>query len=256
MSWLNPLNKNQSKEISDLRDALKESIDTLRACQVSISLLSEEKRKLIAAGLAMQEELDNLKSSLAPLDTRNDLERYCDEHYPILPMLAYKNKRASFSKPISVFLNQLITPDSFEVVKIAKKLKKGTTIRENAVLVGNKVSSLITYTSDKNLTNSDDYYLYPEETAVLAKGDCEDHAYLTASLNKEIGIAYGFMGKIGHCFNVFVENGKLYILETTGSIGEVHEYSDTDTYKIHYILTKNKLYRVRYGVEFGELAGF
>jgi len=240
----------------ELRKSLNESMLLLNEVSKANIDLKSRNATLVAAGLQLQDEVDALKEGLAPFDTRTELEIFCDENYKSVPMVAYEGKRLHQDKPISVFLNQMITPDAFEVKKFKKGILEGSTLRERAVRVGNKVAKEFTWTSDSNLSTSGDYYLYPEEIIVTSKGDCEDHAYAVSSIDPRIGVAYGFMGEGGHAFNCFVENGKLYILETTANIGNVKEYDSQELYKIHFIITKNKLYQLKYGVSFGKIAGW
>ena len=191
-----------------------------------------------------------------PKENTTSLERYCNKTYMEIPNKAYESKRTWQTKPISVYINQFIEPDQFEVQRLRRKIPKGVTLREDAYNIGNKVAKSFVWTSDSNLDTSGDYYLYPEEIIVDKKGDCEDHSFTVSSLNPEIGVAYGFYKGGGHAFNVFMENGKLYILETTGNTGKIKLYKNQTDYVIHYIVTKDKTYRVKGGTEFGRIAGW
>lgn len=203
------------------------------------------------------EQLTELRKEINEKSEETELDKYCHEHFEEVPNSNYKSKRDVKSKPISVMINQFIVPNQFEVQKLRKKIPKGETTIQDATNIGTKVSKLLTWTDDKNLATSGDYYLYPEETIVLTKADCEDHSFLVSSLNTEIGVAYGFYNKtIGHAFNVFVDNNKLYILETTGDMTEIYEADKQDKYIIHFILTPTKTYSVKIGPSFGEIAGW
>jgi len=200
-------------------------------------------------------ELENLMTT-SKAKNLTELDKYCHKKYKIIANKAYMNKRRWQKLPISVLLNQFIVPNQFMVKKLRNKITKGVTIRNDALNVGNKIAKDFTWTSDSNLGNSTDYYLYPEEIIVTGKGDCEDHAFTVSSLNPEIGVAYGFYKGGGHAFNAFIENNKLYVLETTGSRAKIVEYAKQTDYVIHYLITENFTYRVKGGVEFGTIANY
>jgi intein/homing endonuclease/predicted transglutaminase-like cysteine proteinase len=90
--------------------------------------------------------------------------------------------------------------------------------------------------------------------------NCEDHAFIINSLLPfDVGVAYGFHGKTGHAFNVFVWRGELWIADGGLSSNRDHLYryaSDGHPYKIHYIITPEYTYMLKMGVEFGKLAGW
>jgi len=89
--------------------------------------------------------------------------------------------------------------------------------------------------------------------------NCEDHAFVLASaLPKKVGVAYGFYSNgVGHAFNVFVHNEELWIADTVTEKCILHRYaSDAHGYSIHYIITPEYTYMLKWGVEFGKLAGW
>lgn len=184
------------------------------------------------------------------------LEQYCKKNYKLIPKIAYQNKRKYNDKPVSVYLNELITPGAFEVDKLFSGVYPTGTNKAIAGVVGRKVARKLTWTSDSDFANSDDYYLYPSEALVQKECDCEDHAFVVASCHKELGVAYGFYDGGGHAFNVFVEDGKLYVLDTVGDSAYIEEYSSNSKYVIHYIITKNFTFEVKRGARFGEIAGW
>lgn len=173
---------------------------------------------------------------------------------------AYTQKRSINGAYYSVLLQQFIQPEQFEVQKLRNKLELTSDVFSNARLIGDWVARNITWTDDKNLAKSGDYYLYPEETIALKKADCEDHAYLVASLDPNIGIAYGFFedgdNRYGHAWNVIVEDTNLYNIETTGNTVEITLAETDRRYQCYFIVTKNGFYRLKGGVEFGYVASW
>lgn len=189
------------------------------------------------------------------------LEQYCLSKFVVVPNKAYKNKRAIASLSYPMSLNELITPNAWVVQNLSRQTFKNPDILNRVKSVGNVVAKFLTWTDDKNLSDSGDYYLYPAETITLKKGDCEDHAFVMASLLPEdLGVAYGFKKsgntKYGHAFNVFVKEGKLYTIDTVSDEAELREVDSTTPWIIHYIITPKYTFLVRGGVEFGQIAGW
>ena len=199
---------------------------------------------------AQDERIEELENPLTKLD------KYCLENFKKIPMIAYKQKREFRGVYYSIALNELITPNSYEVIKLKKGLSMQGTMLEVAERIGNRVAKTITWDSDNNLDKSGDYYLMPNETISRLKGDCEDIANVTSSMHEEMGMAYGWADGIGwHAFNVFVYNGMLYIMDNTGNYGKV-ALLDRSGYKIYYIVTMENSYQVDGSEIFGTVAGW
>lgn len=197
------------------------------------------------------------------LDIREDspLVTLCKKSYRRIPKIAYTNKRKTAGLSYSVYLNEMITPDAWTIQKQKNLLVLKGSSRDRIRNVGNRVAQILTWTDDKNLDTSGDYYLYPAETLTLLKGDCEDHAFVVASFFPEdFGVAYGFyddgVKRYGHAFNVFEDNGALWIADTVGGDCVMKQYSKDIPWKIHYILTKEHTFEVKRGVDFGTIAGW
>lgn len=193
----------------------------------------------------------------------NPLEEYCKEHYFQVTPFAYENKRKAFGQSYSVFLNELITPRSFEVQNFkGVNVKYSKNALEAARTVGDQVAKAFTWTDDKNLDSSGDYYLFPSEAIKLKKCDCEDHAFVVASTLPEVmGVAYGFWNhpngvREGHAFNVFIHEGELYVLDTVGDFARIKKADRQTEYDIYFIITERYTFRVKSGVQFGKLAGW
>lgn len=181
-----------------------------------------------------------------------------------IPDKAYTQKRNIKGKPITIFLNQMITPESYEVLAAKQILAQNISEFEGIKILGKELSKDFTWTDDKNLDVSGDYYLYPEEILVTKKGDCEDHAFCVSSFEPEIiGVAYGFFypkgkgesEKFGHAWNCALIDNELYNMETTGDTCELTKFWDTTSkYDAYFIITKKGTYEIKSGQEFGYLA--
>ena len=213
--------------------------------------------------------LHYLQKKLKITPDLTDVDLYCRSRYTETENKAYLNKRKVFGKYITVYLNELITPNSYEILRVKKDLKlENEDIYDRARLIGNKIAISLKWTSDKDMQDSNDFYLFPNETLKLKKADCEDHSFCTASFDRNISVAYGFYNKkgyrgydrgTGHAFNTFIWNNSLYILETTGNVAKIHKYEPkklTEQYHICFIVTPTKTYNLDGTVEFGRLAGW
>jgi len=195
-----------------------------------------------------------------------DIDIFCKATYKEIPNIVYKNKMKFNGVYYSVYLNELIIEKAYEVLKLKSQVQKMNDRYAQFKRYGDKIAEITTWTDDKNLDKSGDLYLYPSQIVALKKGDCEDITALTASMDLEIGMCWGFYypetfktnpkNSFGHAFNCFVLEGKLYILECTGDESVIEEYTGQDHYTINYIITKNNTYVVDGSVQFGELAGW
>jgi hypothetical protein len=191
----------------------------------------------------------------------NALEDYLSKKYPQIDNIRYNQKRKIAGKYFAVELNQFITPGQFSVQKYKKQIKLSGSLFTDAKLIGDTVSKDLTWTDDKNLDTSGDYYLYAEEILCTKKGDCEDHSFLVSSLMPEIGVAYGFLlnekgERIGgHAFNIFTYADTLYILDTVGNSAVIQNFNG-QYYSINYIITPTKTFVLDSSVSFGSLAGW
>ncbi|MGB4087442.1 transglutaminase domain-containing protein, partial [Methanothrix sp.] len=94
-------------------------------------------------------------------------------------------------------------------------------------LIWDYVTRSIDYVTDKSAFGLEDLWLFPEETLMLGKGDCEDTSFLLASLLLASGISEQcvrvVMGRVaspagayGHAWVVYqCESGQWCLLETT-----------------------------------------
>lgn len=192
------------------------------------------------------------------IETDTPLETYLKEQYGTTRDIAYEQKRSIKGVSYAVSLNELITPNSFAVKKFMKNAAVTGKVAMDAMTQGTRIAKYLTWTDDKNLDKSGDYYLYPNESLAVKNCDCEDHAFVTSSCLPEVGVAYGFLGNGGHAFNVFLADGKLYVLDTTADTAIIKEYKgpDLNGYRIHYIITPRYTFQLIGGTKFGVIAGW
>ncbi|MCX6677154.1 MAG: transglutaminase-like cysteine peptidase [Methanothrix sp.] len=89
------------------------------------------------------------------------------------------------------------------------------------------VANSVQYITDKNLFGLEDFWLFPEETLVLHKGDCEDTSFLLATLLLAGGVSEHCVrvvlgristpdGSFGHAWVVYQnESGRWCLMEST-----------------------------------------
>jgi hypothetical protein len=186
-----------------------------------------------------------------------DLELYLKKHYPRMPNVAYAQKRSIKEASYSIFLNELIQPNAYEVKKFRKTCLLSDDRLQRIRSTGNKVAQYLTWTDDANLATSGDYYLFPAEALTIKDCDCEDHAAVVSSLlPNDVASAWGFYKEGGHCFNVAVIEGKLYVIDTVGNTVVIKQYEGQSDYSINYIVTQRYTFVLDGTVSFGSIAGY
>lgn len=106
-------------------------------------------------------------------------------------------------------------------------VREAGTFDLRAWTIWNYVARSIQYVTDKSSFGLDDFWLFPEETLVLHKGDCEDSSFLLATLLLASGISEHCVrvvlgsistpdGSFGHAWVVYQdESGRWCLLEST-----------------------------------------
>jgi hypothetical protein len=222
-----------------------------------LSMLTEMYKRLLKAFKEIPEQVT--ESPIQVDVPKETIDTACHESFRKIADISYENKRNFKDKSISLFLNQMITPRAFEVVRMRKSIPRKDDFMQYVRDLGDAVASRLYWTDDKYLNaETKDVYLYPEETIVYLKADCEDHAFLVSSLEPEIGVVYGYKtekngNKYGHAWNLFKYNQKLYILDTVNKVAEIYPF-DTNGYESYFVITKDNTYQVRTGVVFGKIA--
>jgi len=247
MKWLNKIIETYNKGLkyNSKITAITEYTETLLKNNEE---LDQQVKELETENLLLNKQLIDNEQQETKLD------QYLKENYTQIHNISYKNKREFKGEPISVTLQEMITPNAYEVQKVKRKigLKKGLTNLQVAKKIGDKVSRILTWTDDKQLIKGwDDYYTMPNEALVYKKVDCEDHAFVNASMSDEIGVVYGFYKGGGHAWNCFTHNNQLYFLETTGNVGRTILASNAKDYEPSFIVTRKGTYKVGKLVAFG-----
>lgn len=212
--------------------------------------------KLLIEQIAISsEEIEELYDKIEQEEFKENpetlIDLYCKEKEYPLKQIAYQNKRSFKEKPITVFLHELIQPNGYEIYNLARKIKTYTVEG-----VGNYLAGYLTWKDDKQFNAvTKDYYCTPSESIVYKNVDCEDHAYVMASLMpRNLGVAYGFYddgtNRFGHAFNVEVTNNKLYVIDTVGNKIVKKLYKGCP-YTINYIVTQKGTYVIDDSVKFG-----
>lgn len=143
-----------------------------------------------------------------------------------------------------------ITPYDPTIVQIANKIKNDFPNDTEKAIINFAESAKFQY--DKDYNGEDNYPKYPIETVIDGRGDCEDLAFLTAALLKNLDIktvllyykqhvAIGIECK-NNCTGTYYtyNNTKYYFLETTAgadvwTIGQANQKYIDETPKIEEI---------------------
>ncbi len=231
----------------DLLDEINNLKVQIKNKDVNITQLNDEMLKV---------EEEKVLQEKKATENINFIDEFCLSNYKVIKPIAYKQKREIRGVKYAVSLQELITPNSYAVIKFKKGIVFSDNILNTAKNVGKKVAQYLTWDSDNNLDKSGDYYLYSNETLARRKGDCEDHAFVVSSIYPKLGVAYGWAKNIGwHAFNVFSYNNELYILDTVENSAYIMSY-DKSNYKINYIITEANCYEIDGSVQFGTIAGW
>lgn len=265
-SLLKDLTKPLHQEVYDERDTLLVDKEKQTKTIENLYQTSEKQEMLLEVG---QEEIQKLRDKLNS-STITPIDKWLSSRYTQIENIAYKQKRqvtikqdkkkTEISGSYSVYLNEMITPDAFEVLKYKEQFKRTKGLYKFYEAVAKKFTDDNIWVDEADLYKSSDVYLLPSEvfTFAIKKVDCEDCANALVSLNAEYAAnIYGFLtvnGKrFGHSYPMFIdEQDRAFIVETTGNNGEILQFDDSN-YEHHIIITKNCTYRVREGVNFGYL---
>lgn len=180
MNWFEQIIKKiEERDNKPFEDNIASLNQMLKVKQSEVKELNKEleQRNLIIKSLNSElddtkNKLDEIADALDTLTKPTDLDLFCGKNYSEIDMIAYKNKRKTSGIGYSIYLNELIQYDAYEVKKFFKGMPYLTNRLRHAQAIGDKVAKAITWTDDKNLDKSGDYYLYPSETIAAKKGDC------------------------------------------------------------------------------------
>ena len=94
-----------------------------------------------------------------------------------------------------------VMPDDPAVRALADRIVEATPMMSDlfrADFTVAVVHSIIEYRSDADVHGASDYWQYPAETLISGEGDCEDHAFLLASLLEAMGMDTVLVFENGH----------------------------------------------------------
>ena len=173
--------------------------------------------------------------------TSNDVTEYIQTHSAVL-------------KQIVVLANNLYHPKS----------ERETAEAMWSVMHASNGLKIVYRADDYQGTPTGDYWLLPNETIVLQKGDCEDTSILWASLCALAGIPLhrliiflGFYGTIGHAWGGYWEPDmrKWLLIESTQShiFGEgLRPLEGNASYTTYWAFGATQAWKIKDGVVFGE----
>lgn len=164
-----------------------------------------------------------------------------------VPKFIYGMKRRIKGYNPMISPNEMITPNSGIVQWIISEELGGD---QSVLSVGEWICENTRWAKD---TNYKDYYQFPFETLAMKKGDCEDLAFLAASLCPELSVVFGTVnfgnGPVGHAWNEFIHEGEVWILDTVGSVPIILPYKDAEitySYESHWVFTEKSTYDLGY----------
>jgi hypothetical protein len=263
------LTKNYHRDIYEQLDYVRGERDIF---SIENKQLLEELNNERAISENKEKVIEDKQRIIEGLSIRNTIpvDDWLSRQFVSIPNFAYKQKRqvtikqdrkkTETSGTYSVFLNELITPDAFEVLKYKKQFDAS-----NRYLFYSNVAQKFTtdniWVSEPDLYKTGDIYLQPSEvlTFMLNTLDCDDCAHLLVSLMpKYAASVLGFFiddngNEYGHAYPIFLdEDDNVWIVETTGATGEIIPFNDKH-YRHHFIYTKDKTYQIRNDIQFGYL---
>ena len=234
---LNTVNSQLNIGLNELKiqnDSLKSQIETIPVLQTELNEL-----------FTKYKELQKTKN-------RNPVDLWCESKGYRIEEFGYRDKIFIKDKAIACDLRELITPNSYVVREARKSIgfTQGNSY-ENYLEVMRFIHRIGTWTDDGRQDN----YFYPNYSLTVKKFDCEDGAFVQASILPELGVAFGFWKRsdgsiIGHAFAVGIYENNLYVFDWIPN--KVMQYNAVEYY-IHYIVTQNQVYVVDGSVDFGSI---
>lgn len=188
----------------------------------------------------------------------SNIDKWCQDRFKERSPIAYKYKRAINGEYYSIFVNQLITPDAFEVQKFKQPYMSLFDDKYKFFFaVGDALAERTTWVDERKIYEMKDYYFYPEETLTGQRKacDCDDVTAVMASIDHEnAAMCWGFhdngIKRYGHAFPIFLHENVAYVIETIGNKSNLVKL-DYKEYDPYIIFTKNHTYHVKSGAIFG-----
>lgn len=235
--------------------ALITKINTLKVEKIKADEDYTNKISLLTEQLGLAEAKNKELTLFKENQGKTAIDFWCEKKGYKLTKKAYQKKRSIKDKYFSMFLHELITPDSYEVMRY-KRDNKLTTFKLGA----KKLSKDAAWTDDKNLDKyTGDVYLYANEVLTLLKDDCEGHAtVMTSMFPEELGLAWGMVNipggnSFGHSFNVYLKDDELWLLDTVEN-SPIYKKVSEHYYDVYMITTRKGTYILKDDLEFGMVA--
>lgn len=243
--------KNQIEVLSYNNTILSNNVSQLES---DLKCSNESLNNMVDENIILNKEIVDLNNKLEnQTSTKID---YSLSEFTVIPNIAYKNKRKDDT---IVFLNQTITPNSFEIEHLRQTLNLQEATHNNFIKFGNFIAKNINWV-DETIDN----YAYPEEVLSIIRSlktivndDCDTVTDIFVSMFPEnsckiMGYYISDLGnKVGHAFVRFInENGKSMYMELTGLQCSTFEIDNTQ-YIPYIAITQNKTYQIKSGLKFG-----
>lgn len=248
-----------TEEKKILTNDLKETREQITVLEALILEQEINTSDLIKVNNDLTAENDELKKLNEPSVLYEELKKVARVIEPI----AYKNKRKILGDGYSVYLQELITPEAWEVVNFKRGVPVTGDAHEDVQAYGDKLAVKLTWKDDGHLDKSGDYYLMPNETLTHETVDCEDHAFCLASMNDKLfGVGYGIFydgtNNYYHAYNIYynAEDKQLWIADTVGNRTVRQRLKDNKMYDTYYVITKESCFEIKGGIQFGYLANW
>ena len=238
---------------ADYEKKIKEKEQEIYNKDLEIKTIIIESTKISLRAQSLQEKLNHqvqFKELEEAKQGLTELDQFCIAKHQIVEK-AYKDKIIINGVKMPCDLREMFTPMSFVVQQFKKRILKS----EDKIIwyknIMSQTHAVVKWTDD----GRDDNYYFPCYTITTKAGDCDDMANIQVSVEPELGNAFGFWKQnnksIGHSFAVGLVNGNIHIFDAVK--GQSEQYIEGGDYEINFIITKNNIYKVKGGIEFGEI---
>ena len=241
-------------DVSSYEEQVEKSKKEIEYLNISINIKTEIISTLRQELNDLREKHKELQKNLLDKDL-SSIDLWCQKQGYRIQEFAYRDKIFIKDTAIPCDLRELITPNSYVVRQARKSLKTyPDNVYENYLEVMRFVHRTVTWTDDGRQDN----YFYPNYTLTVGKADCEDMAFAQASINPDLGVAFGFWqrganDRIGHAFAVGVIDSDLIVFDSVPNQTHKYIHKQDNKYYIHYIVTNNAVYVLDGSVDFGEI---
>ena len=105
----------------ELQREFDNMVDLFNISNSKIDILETEKRELQGTLLEYVEIIELQDSEIE--DNKPLIDVYCEDNYKVIEPIAYQQKRDIEGEKYPISLQELITPNSYSILKLKKKIK-------------------------------------------------------------------------------------------------------------------------------------